>query len=100
MGFAVLQDLVQFGFAYYSVDDIRRTERHVEVGKIVLVQEGGVERGNHDVVNADEIVLQHQTMMWLLADGNGTRRRGGILLGKIGGRSLSVSGGGEEERAD
>ena len=100
MCFAILQNLAEFGFADDGVDDLRGAERDVEIREIVLMQERGVQGRDHDVVDASEIVLQHETMMRFLANGNGARRDDGIPLGEIGGRSLRVNGGGQQEGTD
>jgi hypothetical protein len=62
-----------FGFAGDGVDDVSGTQRHVDVGQVVLVKERGLVRGDIHAEYADVGVFQDELVMRLLRDGNGDR---------------------------
>src|SRR6266436_4913457 len=70
MRLPVLQDLVEFGLAYDGVNDVRGAQRDVQIRKIVLMQQRGVQGRNHHDVDVREIVLQQQAVMRLFAEGD------------------------------
>ena len=85
----VLESEVCFRLARDGVDNVGLSERDVQIRQIVPVEESGVQRGNHDVVHVNEIVLEHQAMMGFFADGHRSRLlRGSLVLKRRSGRSL------------
>src|SRR5260370_10466742 len=93
MRLTVLQDLVEFGLAYDGVNDVRGAQRDVQIRKIVLMQQRGVQGRNHHDVDVREIVLQQQAVMRLFADRDRPWRRRGTLLRKIVDGSLRLQRG-------
>jgi len=73
---AVGHDEVDFGFALDGVDDVGGAERDVEIGHVVLMEKGGVVRGDAYAENADVGIFKNEMVMGLLGDGNGDRRLG------------------------
>jgi hypothetical protein len=70
---AVGHHQMSFGFALYGVDHVGGTERHVDVGHVVLMEKRGVVRGDAYSEYADVGVFQDEMMMRLFRDGNGDR---------------------------
>jgi hypothetical protein len=64
-------DQADFGFVLDGVDDIGGTERDVEIGHIVLMEKGGIVRGNAHAENADVGIFKDEMMVRFLRDGDG-----------------------------
>jgi hypothetical protein len=68
---AVAHDTANFGFALDGVDDVGGTERHVEIGNIVLMEKSGIVGGDAYAENADVGIFEDEMVMGFFGDGDG-----------------------------
>jgi len=74
---AVGHDQADFGFALDGVDDVSRTERHVKIGHIVLMEKSGFVGGDAYTENANVGILKDEMVVGFFGDGNGGGGLGG-----------------------
>jgi len=65
MHFSVFEDLMQLGLSGNGVDDVRRTQNHIEVVEVVLVKKRGFVGRDLHVVGANIVVFDFQMMVGL-----------------------------------
>jgi hypothetical protein len=66
-----------FGFALDGVDDVGGAERDVQVGDVVLVEEGGFVGRDADAKDADVVIFEDEMVVGFLGNGDGGGGLGG-----------------------